>query len=158
MSAEKNLLTHAPQKSVLNYWNLEANNYTHSQITMMSEINMTPLIDVMLVLLIVFMVTLPVIHQALNIELPDAPRQTTQTMTTKAIDLAIDAQGKIYWNQTLVDHASLAQKMQSVVAQAPDIQLRADRATRYEYVVEVIAMAQENGLSNLNIMTQPAHK
>ena len=48
--------------------------------------------------------------------------------------------------------------MQSVVAQAPDIQLRADRATRYEYVVEVIVMAQENGLNNLNIMTQPAHK
>ena len=99
MSAEKCLRSHASQKSVLNYWNLEANNHTHSQTTMMSEINMTPLIDVMLVLLIVFMVTLPVIHQALNIELPDAPRQKTGTIASQAIDLAIDAQGKIYWNQ-----------------------------------------------------------
>jgi len=157
MSETKCLMPDAHQKPSLNYWNLEVN-HTHSQTSMMSEINMTPLIDVMLVLLIVFMITLPAIHQALNIELPSAPSQITENTTTKAIDLAIDAQGKIYWNQILIDHESLAQKMQSVASQAPDIQLRADRATRYEYVAEVMGMAQKNGLNNLNIITQAADK
>lgn len=157
MSEAKCLMPDAHQKHSLNYWNLEVD-HTHSQTSMMSEINMTPLIDVMLVLLIVFMITLPAIHQALNIELPSTPSQTDQNTTTKTIDLAIDAQGKIYWNQTLLDHASLTQKMQSVAPQAPDIQLRADRATRYEYVAEVMVMAQKNGLNNLNIITQPADK
>lgn len=157
MNEKRRLMPDAHQKPFLNYWNLDANNASNQAI-MMSEINMTPLIDVMLVLLIVFMITLPAIHQALNIELPSTPSQIPENTTTKAIDLAIDAQGKVYWNQILIDHESLAQKMQSVASQAPDIQLRADRATRYEYVAEVMVMAQKNGLNNLNIMTQPAHK
>jgi biopolymer transport protein ExbD len=157
MSTKKNPMPNTSQKSVLNYWHLEPND-AHRQTSIMSEINMMPLIDVMLVLLIVFMVTLPVIHQALKIELPNAPRQTTDTIAIQAIDLVIDAQGKIYWNQILMDQASLAQKMQSVTAQAPEIQLRADRATRYEYVAEVMVMAQKNGLNNLNIITQPTDK
>lgn len=157
MSETKRLMSDVHQKPSLHYWDLKANQ-THSQASMMSEINMTPLIDVMLVLLIVFMITLPAMHQALNIELPSAPGQTTQNIAAKAIDLTIDAQGRIYWEHSLIDHTALMQKMQSVAPQDPDIQLRADRATRYEYVAEVMVMAQKNGLNKLNIITQPANK
>lgn len=154
MSTKQSIKSNSLQRALVNYWHPERAS-THSQIEVMSEINMTPLIDVMLVLLIVFMITLPAIHQAIQVDLPKTTSQHHQTTTTHSIDLTIDASGKIYWDQTPVDLALLEQKMQAIASQEPDLQLRADRATRYEYVAEVMAMAQKNGLNKLSVITEP---
>ncbi|MCS6767084.1 MAG: biopolymer transporter ExbD, partial [Candidatus Protistobacter heckmanni] len=126
----------------------------------MSEINMTPLVDVMLVLLIVFMITIPVIRQAVKVQLPRATSQPDQARPEVA-RLAIDAGGQVFWNNVPVDDAALqarlqqaAQTAQSTAAQ-PELQLRADRNVRYERVAQVMAAAQRNGLAKIGFVTEP---
>lgn len=159
-NASSNISASLPQEALsrstsnthplLSTW--EASIDHHASPTAMHEINMTPLIDVMLVLLIVFMITLPVINHTIPVNLPHVSNQANVAQS-ESISLTIDAKGKIYWNQDLVDKATLQQKMKAVATQEPDIQLRADRAVRYEYVAEVIALAQQNGLHKLGLIT-----
>ncbi len=122
----------------------------------MNEINMTPLVDVMLVLLIIFIVTVPVINHAVKIDLPRASNQPNDPKPEN-INLSIDAAGKVFWNQQEID----AQTLEANIAQAsqqqpqPELHLRADREVRYERVAEVMAAAQKGGLGKIGFITEP---
>lgn len=124
----------------------------------MSQINMTPLVDVMLVLLIIFIITIPVINQAVKIDLPRATNQPNDSKP-QSINVSIDAQGKVYWNQQEVDVATLDQRLAEAAQQQPqpELHLRADRAVRYERVAQVMAAAQHGGLSKIGFITEPRH-
>jgi len=123
----------------------------------MNEINMTPLVDVMLVLLIIFIVTIPVINHAVKIDLPRATNQPNEDKPQN-INLSIDAEGKITWNNAPVaDEAELEANI-ALAAQRqpqPELHLRADRNVRYERVAEVMAAAQRGGLGKIGFITEP---
>ena len=122
----------------------------------MAEINMTPLIDVMLVLLVIFIITAPLFTHAIRLDLPKvaaAPaRQTPQT-----ISLSIDAAGKIYWNGTVLTLDQMRARFVEAgrAAEQPEIQLRAERSTRYEVIAQVMGAAQQAGLERIGFVTDP---
>ena len=124
----------------------------------MSEINMTPLVDVMLVLLIIFIITIPVINHAVKIDLPRATNQPNDTKP-QSINVSVDAQGKVFWNQEEVDQAQLEQRIANAaqLQPQPELHLRADRDVRYERVAEVMAAAQHGGLGKIGFITEPKH-
>ncbi len=122
----------------------------------MNEINMTPLVDVMLVLLIIFIITVPVLQHAVNIELPQATNQR-QTDVPQAVRLSVDARGVYYWNDAAVADADLPRLLAQAAAQSPQpqLQLRGDRNVRYERVAQVMAAAQQAGLRQIGFITEP---
>jgi biopolymer transport protein ExbD len=125
---------------------------------LMSEINMTPLVDVMLVLLIVFMVTIPVIRHAVKIDLPHASSQKEDTKPAQ-INISIEADGTVLWDGTAVDEKALQTKI-TAAAQTepqPELHLNADRKVAYEKVAQVMSAAQSGGLTKLGFVTDPAH-
>ncbi|MFM0283416.1 biopolymer transporter ExbD [Paraburkholderia sediminicola] len=125
----------------------------------MNEINMTPLVDVMLVLLIVFMVTIPVIRHAVKIDLPHASSQKEDTKPAQ-VTVAIDADGNVLWDEKKVDDTALRAKI-AEAAQAnpqPELHLDADRKVAYEKVAEVMSAAQAGGLTKIGFVTQPKGK
>jgi len=124
--------------------------------SIMSEINMTPMVDVMLVLLIIFIITLPVIQQAVKIELPKA-NSVRNEVKPESVQLTIDDKGQIFWNSTAIDlktfdvyAAKAAQKEPQ-----PEINLRADKSVKYEYVAQVLAASRRAGLTKLGFVTEP---
>jgi biopolymer transport protein ExbD len=123
----------------------------------MNEINMTPLVDVMLVLLIVFMITVPVMKDAVNIQLPRATSTPVQTQPD-AIRLSVDAQGRYFWNdQPLADDQLEPRLAAAAAAQPqPELHLRGDRDARYEKVAQALAAAQRAGLHKIGFVTEPA--
>ncbi|MFT0173816.1 ExbD/TolR family protein [Paraburkholderia mimosarum] len=125
---------------------------------LMNEINMTPLVDVMLVLLIVFMVTIPVIRHAVKIDLPHASSQKEDTKPAQ-INVSIDADGTVLWDGTKVDEAALNQKIAAAAQTTPqpELHLNADRKVQYERVAQVMSAAQNGGLTKLGFVTDPAH-
>ncbi|WP_345813591.1 biopolymer transporter ExbD [Paraburkholderia sp. PREW-6R] len=126
---------------------------------LMNEINMTPLVDVMLVLLIVFMVTIPVIRHAVKIDLPHASSQKEDTKPAQ-VTVAVDADGNVLWDDRKVDDTALRAKI-AEAAQAnpqPELHLDADRKVPYEKVAEVMSAAQAGGLTKIGFVTQPKGK
>jgi len=126
---------------------------------LMNEINMTPLVDVMLVLLIVFMVTIPVIRHAVKIDLPHASSQKEETKPAQ-VTVAVDADGNVLWNDKKVDETELSAKI-AEAAQAnpqPELHLDADRKVPYEKVAQVMSAAQAGGLTKIGFVTQPKGK
>ena len=122
----------------------------------MNEINMTPLVDVMLVLLIIFIITVPVMKHAVNIDLP---RETTQREETKpeTISLSVDASGSYYWNQEKIDDATLESRLAAAGAQpqAPELHIRADKDVRYERVAGAMAAATRAGVHKIGFINDP---
>ncbi len=126
---------------------------------MMSEINMTPLVDVMLVLLIVFMVTIPVIRHAVKIDLPHASSQKEETKPAQ-VTVSVEADGNVLWDDKKVDEAALSAKI-AEAAQAnpqPELHLDADRKVPYEKVAQVMSAAQAGGITKIGFVTQPKGK
>ena len=126
---------------------------------MMSEINMTPLVDVMLVLLIIFIVTLPVLNQSVKLDLPQASSQPEDTKPAK-IDLSIQADGTVFWDKQVVDETALKARL-AQAAEAlpqPELHLFADKNVRYESVAKVLAQAQTAGITKLGFVTAPDTK
>ena len=123
----------------------------------MNEINMTPLVDVMLVLLIIFIITVPVMKHAVNIDLPRASN-VVQDAKPETIRLSVDAKGAYYWNEAPLADADLgAQLSASAVKQPqPELHIRGDKAVRYERVAQVMAAAQQAGLKKIGFITEPA--
>ncbi|WP_175940009.1 biopolymer transporter ExbD [Caballeronia sp. BCC1704] len=123
---------------------------------MMSEINMTPLVDVMLVLLIIFLVTIPAMHHAVKIDLPHASSQP-QDEKPAHVDVAIEADGTILWNDQKIDDAALDARIAQASKETPqpELHLRADRKVPYERVADVMSAAQAGGLSKIGFVTQP---
>jgi biopolymer transport protein ExbD len=126
------------------------------QQSLMSDINVTPMVDVMLVLLVIFIITAPMLSSSVKLELPQAAAPLAEA-PGHAVTLAIDAQGTVYWNDQPVDAAALEARMIDAAGTQPELQLRVDRNTRYEAVARVMATAQQHGLNKLGFVTDP-HK
>lgn len=122
----------------------------------MSEINTTPLVDVMLVLLVIFIITAPLLSHAVKIDLPQATSQPLEEKP-EVIDLAVDAEGKLFWNDTEIQAADLAGKLQEEAGkqQQSELQIRADKNTRYQVLAEVLAKAQTAGMKKVGFVSQP---
>lgn len=123
---------------------------------MLSEINMIPLIDVMLVLLIVFMITVPVMKHAVDVALPQASSQVSQDKPD-TIKLSVSALGQFHWNEKAVSDDEL----QALLAEAataepqPELHIRGDKEVRYERVAQAMAAAQRAGIKQLGFVTEP---
>ncbi|MCU0958041.1 MAG: biopolymer transporter ExbD [Hydrogenophaga sp.] len=124
---------------------------------MLSEINMIPFIDVMLVLLIIFIITVPVIKHAVNVDLPKASSERLQDRPDN-IRLAVDAEGHYHWNDVRVEDEALAGRLSAAAAMEPqpELHIRGDRAVRYERVAELLSAAQRAGLRKIGFVTEPA--
>ena len=122
----------------------------------LSEINMIPMIDVMLVLLIVFMITAPLLTHAVKMDLPQASSQPNQPKPDD-IKLAITADGTLHWNGTPCDEAALAQLMTEAAKSSPlpELQLSVDQQVDYGRVARVMAQASMHGLHKLAFVSQP---
>lgn len=124
---------------------------------MMSEINMIPFIDVMLVLLIIFIITVPVIKHAVNVELPQATLDKVQDKPDN-IRLSVDAEGRYFWNDQPVADEDFSNRLSAAAAQQPqpELHIRGDKAVRYERVALAMAAAQKAGLRKIGFITEPA--
>ena len=122
----------------------------------MNEINMTPLVDVMLVLLIIFIITVPVMKHAVNIDLPRATNEA-QDAKPETVRLTVDAQGTYYLNEAPINDEELAPRFQAAAAQnpQPELHIRGDKAVRYERVAQAMAAAQLSGLRKIGFITEP---
>jgi biopolymer transport protein ExbD len=123
----------------------------------MNEINVTPLVDVMLVLLVVFIVTAPLFTHSIRIDLPRARTEVSQEKPD-TINLAIDADGRFYWNDRPLDRAALSDRLRESADRKPqpELHIRADRETRYQALADVMAEAQRVKLQRVGFVTDPA--
>nr|WP_315490024.1 biopolymer transporter ExbD [uncultured Rhodoferax sp.] len=124
----------------------------------MNEINMTPLVDVMLVLLIIFIITVPVMKHAISVELPQASSER-QNLKPETIQLSVDAQGAYFLNQNAVTEADLVSQLQAEAAKQPqpELHIHGDKAVRYEFVAQAMATAKQAGLHKIGFITEPRH-
>ena len=122
----------------------------------MAEINTTPLVDVMLVLLVIFIITAPLLTHAVKIDLPQASSQPLPEKP-KVIDIAIDGAGKMYWNDMPMVEGELEHRLQKAAAAEPqpELHIRADKETRYQILAEVMAAAQNAGVEKLGFVSTP---
>ncbi|MBC6942869.1 MAG: biopolymer transporter ExbD [Xanthomonadales bacterium] len=124
----------------------------------MAEINVTPLVDVMLVLLIIFMITAPLMSHKIRIDLPQANPNVQQDNPPEPIDLAIRENGDLFWNDEPVTEAILQAQLR-VAAQKnpqPELQIRADKPTQWQKIATVMAEAKSAGMVKLGFMTTGA--
>ncbi len=122
----------------------------------MNEINMTPLVDVMLVLLIIFIITVPVMKHAVNVELPQASSQR-EDIKPETLRLSVDAAGAYYLNGAPVSDEALPALLQAEGARSPqpDLHINGDKAVRYERVAKAMAMAHQAGLRKIGFVSEP---
>lgn len=122
----------------------------------MNEINMTPLVDVMLVLLIIFIITVPVMKHSVNVDLPRATNQPEDTKPA-TVQLGIAADGKYFWGEKEVSDAELEANLQAEAAKEPqpDLHIRGDKEVRYERVAQAMAAAQRAGVKKIGFVTDP---
>ena len=125
----------------------------------MAEINMVPLIDVMLVLLVIFIITAPLLTNAVKLELPKASSQVNEAKADK-IEFAIDAAGALFWNGEAVSRAEAAKRfaLESKKQPQPEVHLRADRATQYQPIAEVMADAASAGMARIGFVSNPEER
>jgi biopolymer transport protein ExbD len=123
----------------------------------LAEINMVPLIDVMLVLLVIFLVTAPMLTHAVKVELPRAVSSAT-VGKPDTVELSIDAVGSVYWNGQKLDAQGMDERLQKAAAQqpAPELHIHADRTTPYEKVAQVMSAAAHAGVSRIGFVTDPS--
>lgn len=123
---------------------------------MLSEINMIPFIDVMLVLLIIFIITVPVINHAVKVELPNASNQRLLDKPQN-VRLTVAADGAYFWNDEPLADAVFEQRLAAAAAQQPqpELHIRGDRAVRYERVAQALAAAQRAGVQKIGFVTEP---
>ena len=124
-----------------------------------SEINVVPLVDVMLVLLIIFIITVPVVTKAVRVNLPTNYNQPTETKPEN-INLSVDFAGQIYWNDnpvTLDKLATLA-LTEARKPEQPEVHIRADKRVRYSYVGDVLTTLQRNYLLKVAFIAEPPHQ
>jgi len=122
----------------------------------MNEINMTPLVDVMLVLLIIFIITVPVMKHAVNIDLPRASNEALN-VKPETVRLSVDATGRYFINEAPVADDVLAPRLKEAAAQnpQPELHIRGDKSVRYERVAQAMAAAQLAGLRKIGFITEP---
>ena len=122
----------------------------------MAEINMIPLIDVMLVLLVIFIITAPLLTHAVKVDLPKASSQANQTKPDN-VQLAIDRRGTVFWNGQVVGAAEWRERMRAAakLVPQPEVHLRADSEVPYHHVAEVLSDAAKVGLTRIGFVTDP---
>lgn len=139
---------------------LEMNSAEEAEEQPMNTINTTPLVDVMLVLLIVFMITVPVAIHTVPVELPKVQNESTKTKP-EDINLSVNRDGQVFWNQTLMkDNEELLRRFEAaaVLKPQPEVHIRADRVTQYQFVGRVIVDAQRKGILKVGFITEPGQK
>ena len=120
----------------------------------MSEINVTPLVDVMLVLLIIFMVTAPLMQQGVDVNLPKAKGKDLPT--EERITLIVKKEGIIYMNDSPVSMEEMKRKLQAVGKLNPNVFLKADKSVPYGFVVEIMGEIKDAGIEKLGMITEPS--
>jgi biopolymer transport protein ExbD len=120
----------------------------------MSDINVTPMVDVMLVLLVIFIITAPLINHAIKLDLPVA-QSAVVSQKIETVTLSIDAKGALYLESELVKFKDLEVRLAALSERIPqpELQLRADKETRYEVIAQVMAEAQTQGLGKIGFIT-----
>ena len=130
---------------------------TEDDDALVSSINTTPLVDIMLVLLIIFLITIPVVTHTVAVALPNEKNQPTQTRPQNII-IAIDRDGGLYWNDgKLADAGQLVEKLKerAVEQPQPEVHIRADKDVRYEFVGRVVVACQRAGIAKVAFITEP---
>ncbi|RJG14515.1 ExbD/TolR family protein [Massilia cavernae] len=133
---------------------------TGEEDAVMSEINTTPLVDIMLVLLIIFLITSPVVLKLQKVELPKETNQALKSKPTN-VNIVVNKDGDMYFNQKrLADTTELFEflKQESVKLPQPEVHIRGDQDTRYEFVGKVIYTAQRAGIQKVGFITEPPDK
>lgn len=123
----------------------------------MSDINMTPLVDVMLVLVVIFILTAPLLASSIQLDLPKAEGASPASQVPRFVTVVVDATGQAYLNDQPLSQEALATRLQRIGAEQPDteVQLRADASVPYGRVVEVMGAAQQAGLSRIGFVAEP---
>jgi biopolymer transport protein ExbD len=123
----------------------------------LAEINMIPLVDVMLVLLVIFIITAPVITHSISIDMPKAA-VAANPEKPDSVTLSIDARGNYFWNDAPLKSADLLDRMQQAAAANPNVEinLRADKKTDYEILAKVMATARNSGITKIGFVLEPA--
>jgi biopolymer transport protein ExbD len=123
----------------------------------MAQMNVIPLVDIMLVLLVIFIITAPVLTHAVKVNLPRASNTLNQERP-ETMTLTLDAQGRMYWNDQPISEAQLPERLRAAVARNPQlaVNIRADKTLTYEVLARVMASAQHNGVQRLGFITEPA--
>ncbi len=122
----------------------------------MAEINMIPLIDVMLVLLVIFIITAPLLTHAIKVDLPQAS-SAPNPPTPETVNLSIQADGSVFWNAESVDQAAWQNRMGEAARQTPqpEVHIRADGELAYKHVVRIMSDAARAGLTRIGFVTDP---
>jgi biopolymer transport protein ExbD len=123
-----------------------------------SAINTTPLVDVMLVLLIIFLITIPVVTHTVPVKLPSEVNQPYQTKPEN-INLAVNKNGDIFWNEQFIPNTdTLLNRLKTVAVQVPqpEVHIRGDQEVRYEYIGRVVLTSQRAGILKISFITEPA--
>lgn len=125
-----------------------------------AAINTTPLVDVMLVLLIIFLITIPVVNHTIPVRLP---LQTVKPLESgpNNVVIAVDRDGKVYWNaEPIADDGALRARLSAIATKVPrsDVQIRGDMSARYESVAKVVTACKSTGIEKLAFVTQPVAK
>jgi biopolymer transport protein ExbD len=122
----------------------------------MAEINMIPLIDVMLVLLVIFIITAPLLTHSVKIDLPKAASHANLTKPDH-IALSINGVGEIFWNGEAIDKSGMTQRLTAAarIDPQPELHLRADKTTQYQILAEVMAEAGKAGLTRIGFVSDP---
>tara|TARA_R110000787_G_scaffold25373_17_gene71407 strand:+ start:2991 stop:3422 length:432 start_codon:yes stop_codon:yes gene_type:complete len=124
---------------------------------MVSAINTTPLVDVMLVLLIIFLITIPVVTATVPVELPEESNQALQTKPEN-INISVDADGNIFWGTAQIRDLAVLQRMlneEAVKVPQPEVHIRGDRETRYDNVNQVVTACQRASIFKVGFITEP---
>ena len=121
-----------------------------------SQINTTPLVDVMLVLLIIFLITIPVVIHNIALELPKERNLPTQTKPENIV-IAVDRDGNVFWNNQFVDDAQLFDRLKEIAVKKPqpEVHIRGDREARYEFVGRVVFNCQRAAILKIGFITEP---
>ena len=123
----------------------------------LSAINTTPLVDVMMVLLIIFLITIPVVTHTIPVTLPHEAVQPSKSKPENII-IAVDKDGEVYWNdRRLSDYLVLVDRLKERAMENPQVVIRADQNVRYEVVGRAVAAAQRAGIGKVAFMTEPHH-
>ncbi len=132
--------------------------YRHHRRKPMSEINVVPYIDVMLVLLVIFMITTPLLSQGIKVDLPEAEAKPVDIREVETLVVTVDRNGKFYLDDKAIERAALQKKVRAILAQSPQtpVLIRGDKQVAYGIVVSAMVLLQQSGAKSVGLITEPS--